>query len=61
MAKVFTLKLKQSRAGMPAGTTIQVSSSLTVPSESQIADECEKKFGKKARDASWSGYWDIKS
>lgn len=61
MSKVFTLKLKQSRGGMPAGTMIQVSSSLTIPSESQIADECEKKFGKKARDASWSGYWDIKS
>ena len=61
MAKMFTLKLKQSRAGMPAGTTIQVSSSLTKPADNQIADECERRFGKKARDAAWAGYWDIKS
>ena len=45
---------------MPAGTTIQVTSSLTVPTEGQIADECERRFGKKARDAQWPGYWDIK-
>ena len=60
MAKVFTCTLKESRAGMPKGTTIQVSSSLCTPTQAQIADECERRFGKKARDAQWTGYWDIK-
>lgn len=58
--KMFTLVLKQSRAGMPAGTTIQVASSQCTPDYRQIADECERLFGKKARDASHSSYWDIK-
>ena len=59
MAKVFTFTLKESRAGMPAGTTIHVTSNLSRPCDSQIADECEKRFGKRARDASFVGYWDI--
>ncbi|MBR6892951.1 MAG: hypothetical protein IKN15_06920 [Bacteroidaceae bacterium] len=59
MAKVFTCTLKESRAGMPKGTTIQVASNLSTPTDSQIADECERRFGKKARDASWHGYWNI--
>jgi len=60
MAKVFTCVLKEARAGMPKGTTIQVTSSLSKPTQDQIADECERRFGKKARDAQWTGYWDIK-
>jgi len=60
MAKVFTCTLKESRAGMPKGTTIQVSSNLSSPTDSQIADECERRFGKKARDAQFKGYWDIR-
>ena len=60
MAKMFTLKLKQSRAGMPAGTAIQVASSTTFPSEIQIAEECSRRFGKKFETGvGWSGYWDI--
>jgi hypothetical protein len=60
MAKVFTCTLKESRAGMPKGTTIQVTSNLSSPTDSQIADECERRFGKKARDAQFKGYWDIR-
>ena len=60
MAKVFTCVLKEARAGMPKGTTIQVSTNLSSPDCSQIADECERRFGKKARDAQFTGYWDIK-
>lgn len=60
MAKVFTCTLKESRAGMPKGTTIQVTSNLSSPTDSQIADECEHRFGKKARDAQFKGYWDIR-
>ena len=60
MAKVFTCTLKESRAGMPKGTTIQVSTNLASPAAYQIADECERRFGKKARDASFPGYWEIK-
>ena len=60
MAKVFTCTLKESRAGLPKGTTIQVTSNLSSPSDYQIADECERRFGKKARDAPFKGYWDIR-
>ena len=60
MAKVFTCTLKESRAGMPKGTTIQVTSNLSSPSDDQIAEECERRFGKKARDAQSKGYWDIR-
>ena len=60
MGKVFTCTLKESRAGMPKGTTIQVNSSFSSPSDYEIADECERRFGKKARDASYKGYWIIK-
>lgn len=59
MAKVFTCTLKQSRAGMPAGTTIQVATNFSSPAADQIADECERRFGRKAREASFPGYWDI--
>ena len=59
MAKVFTCTLKESRAGMPKGTTIQVTTSFSKPADCDIADECERRFGKKARDASWTGYWII--
>lgn len=58
--KMFTLTLKQSRAGVPAGTVIQVASSLTKPDDAAIKDELERRFGKSARDAGWLGYWDIK-
>ncbi len=60
MARVFTCTLKESRAGMPKGTTIQVTSNLSSPADYQIADECERRFGKKARDAQYPGYWIIK-
>ena len=59
MAKVFTCTLKESRAGMPKGTTIQVTSSMSSPADYQIADELERRFGKKARDAQFCGYWEI--
>lgn len=60
MAAVFECRLKQERAGMPKGTTIQVPTNLASPDASQIADVCERLFGKKARDASFPGYWDIR-
>ena len=46
MAQIFTCKLKEPRAGMPRGTTIQVASSFSSPAEYEIADECERRFGK---------------
>ena len=60
MGKVFTCVLKESRAGMPKGTVIYVTSSFSSPADYEIADECERRFGKKARDASFKGYWNIK-
>lgn len=60
MAKVFTCTLKESRAGMPKGTTIQVTSAFSSPADYEIGDECERRFGKKGRDAQYKGYWDIK-
>ena len=57
---IFECRLKQDRAGMPKGTTIRVSTSLSSCDPDKIADECERQFGKKARDASYPGYWDIK-
>ena len=57
MKQMFKCVLKESRAGMPKGTTIQVASSFSSPSEYEIADECERRFGRKARDA--KGYWII--
>lgn len=59
MKQMFTCALKESRAGMPKGTTIQVASSFSSPSEYEIADECERHFGRKARDAQYKGYWII--
>ena len=60
MAKVFTCTLKETHAGLPKGTTIQVTSSMSSPADYQIADELERRFGKKAREAQYRGYWDIK-
>jgi hypothetical protein len=57
---VFECRLKEDRAGMRKGTTIHVSTSLNSCDANKIADECERQFGKKARDASFPGYWDIK-
>jgi hypothetical protein len=60
MAKqVFTCTLKEARGGMPKGTRIQVVSSFSSPTPSEIADECERHFGKRARDAQYTGYWII--
>lgn len=59
MKQMFTCVLKESRAGMLKGTTIQVASSFSSPSEYEIADECERRFGRKARDAQYKGYWII--
>lgn len=60
MAQVFTCTLKEARAGMPKGTTIQVVSSFSSPADYEIGDECERRFGRKARDAQYVGYWIIK-
>ena len=57
--QVFTCTLKESRAGMPKGTRIQVISSFSNVTGSEIADECERRFGKRARDAQYPGYWII--
>ena len=57
----FECRLKADRSGMPKGTTIQVfTKTLTNCPQDKIADECERLFGKRARDASYPGYWDIK-
>ena len=60
MAQIFTCKLKEPRAGMPRGTTIQVASSFSSPADYEIGDECERRFGKRSRDAQYKGYWEIK-
>ena len=57
---VFECRLKEDRAGMRRGTTIHVSYPLNSCDAAAIADECERQFGKMARDASYPGYWDIK-
>lgn len=57
---VFECRLKEDRAGMRRGTTIQVQSAFSSVAQYEIADECEHRFGKKARDASYPGYWEIR-
>ena len=57
---VFECRLKEDRAGMRKGTTIRVSTPLSSCDADKIADECERQFGKKARDAQFPGYWEIK-
>lgn len=57
--QVFTCTLKESRCGMAKGTRIQVVSSYSSPSPGEIAKECERLFGKRARDAQYPGYWII--
>ena len=57
---MFECRLKAERCGMPKGTTIHVSSNFSTPDSIQIANECERLYGKKARDASYPGYWDIR-
>lgn len=56
----FKCTLKQDRAGMKKGTEITVTTSLASCDAHNIAAECEKRFGKKAKDASHPSYWDIK-
>ena len=60
MQQMFTCKLKESRGGMTRGTIIQVTSAFSTPAEYEIANECERRFGKAARDAQHKGYWEIK-
>lgn len=45
---------------MRRGTTIHVSSPLNSCDADRIADESERQFGKRARDASYPGYWDTR-
>lgn len=56
----FRCTLKADRAGMKKGTVIEVTTSLASCDPNKIADACEARFDKKARDASFPGYWDIK-
>ncbi len=56
---VFTCKLKEDRAGMKKGTTIQVSTSLSSCDAHNIEKVLVSQFGKKAGEASYPGYWDI--
>ncbi len=60
MAQVFACKLKEPCGGMPHGTIIKVSSAFSSPAVCEIADECERLFGKSARDAHHKGYLEIK-
>jgi len=55
----FICTLKADRAGMKKGATVEVQTSLSSCDPDKIADACEKKYGKKAREASFPGYWDI--
>ena len=57
---VFTCVLKEDRAGMKKGTTIQVSSSFSTVAQYEIKEVLERQFGKRAGDASFPGYWNIK-
>ena len=55
----FHCVLKQDRAGMKKGASVEVQTSLASCDPDKIADACEKKYGKKAREASHPSYWDI--
>lgn len=57
---VFQCRLKEDRAGMRRGTTIEVSTPLSSCDPDKIADVCERHFGRQARDAAYPGYWEIR-
>jgi hypothetical protein len=59
MAAMFELRLKSSHGGLPSGTTIHVASNLASPTDDQIR-EVLKRYGGRAVDAAWIGYWDCK-
>ena len=59
MAAMFELRLKSSHGGLPSGTTIHVASNLASPTNDQ-SKEALKRFGGRAVDASWPGYWDCR-
>ena len=59
MAAMFELRLKSSHGGLPSGTTIHVASNLASPTDDQIK-EVLKRFGGRAVDAGWPGYWDCR-
>jgi hypothetical protein len=55
----FTCVLKEDRAGMKKGTTIQVSTSLSSCDSHKIKEVLERQFGKKAAEANHQCYWEI--
>ena len=55
--QAFKCTLKSSHAGLPKGTTIQVLSPTSCCNSNNIADELERQFGKKARDAGFKDFW----
>ena len=56
---VFKCRLKEDRAGMKKGTTIEVSTPLSSCDADKIAAVLKSKFGSKAAEASYPGYWEI--
>lgn len=60
VGQAFICTLKQPHAGLPKGTIIQVLSPTTCCNSNNIADALERQFGKKAREAAYTSYWDIK-
>ena len=56
---VFTCVLKEDRAGMKKGTTIQVPTSLNSCDANKIKEVLERQFGKKAAEANHPYYWNI--
>lgn len=57
---VFTCRLKGSHGGMMDGTIIQVPTNFSSPVQSDIKKVLEAQFGKRAGEAAYPGYWDIK-
>lgn len=57
---VFSCKLKSDHGGLLKGTTIEVSTPLSHPDDSTMQKALIAKYGKKAGEASHTGYWEIK-
>ena len=57
---VFECRLKEDRAGMRKGTTIHVSTSFSNCDPNSIAEVLANQYGKRASEASFPGYWDIR-
>ena len=59
MAK-FICTLKGDDGGLKKGTTISLESPSSCCNMNNISDALEKKYGKKAKEAAFADWWDIK-